>query len=221
VAQGMAPATLLDSYEAERRPIAEAIARSGDDAEARARPRDVDARRALGAFLATPEGRRAGAIAEMEIAFGYDRSPIVEEIVAHPAAGGTPIGFRVGDAAPIGQRGRARRLHELIATLEHTLFVMLGEADAAALDRGLALAAAAGERYRPHLQAYVVTRNATPGREAGRELLCDRTGALHMRLGADRPTLCLVRPDGHLGLRLAPPSVDRLETHLRRILRPS
>jgi hypothetical protein len=39
-------------------------------------------------------------------------------------------------------------------------------------------------------------------------LLRDPAGALH-ELGADRPCLCLIRPDGHLGLRAAPPSLER------------
>jgi 2-polyprenyl-6-methoxyphenol hydroxylase-like FAD-dependent oxidoreductase len=34
VATGVAPETLLDSYEPERRPVAQAIASSGDEAEA-------------------------------------------------------------------------------------------------------------------------------------------------------------------------------------------
>ena len=102
VMTGAAPATLLDSYEAERRPIAQAIARSGDEAEARVAQQDPAERQALIAFLATPEGRRAAAIAEAEIAFGYDQSPIVGGCpICRTAAGGTQVGFRVGDAAPL------------------------------------------------------------------------------------------------------------------------
>ena len=116
VASGAAPETLLNSYEAERRPIAQAIAHSGDDAEARAVRQDPAARQALIQFLATPEGRRLAAIAEAEIAFGYDQSPIVDEIVtgSRAAASGTQIGFRVGDAGPLEGRSGTLRLHELI-----------------------------------------------------------------------------------------------------------
>jgi hypothetical protein len=219
VAAGMAPETLLDSYEAERRPGAQAIARSGDDAEARAAPQAPEARQALITFLATPDGRRAAAMAETEITFGYDQSPIVGES-GRPATGGTQVGFRVGDAAPLQRRDRACCLHELIAAPGHTLLVMLGEADPAALDRGLALASAAAERYRPHVHAYVVTRNAVPDQGFAEELLCDPTGALHERLGVGAPSLCLVRPDGHLGLRAEPPSLEPLQDHLGRILLP-
>jgi 2-polyprenyl-6-methoxyphenol hydroxylase-like FAD-dependent oxidoreductase len=58
VISGAAPATLLDSYEAERRPIAQAIANSGEHAEARVAEQASAERQALIAFLATPEGRR-------------------------------------------------------------------------------------------------------------------------------------------------------------------
>ena len=188
VAAGVAPATLLDSYEAERRPVAQAIARSGDDAEARAEQRDPAARQALIQFLANPEGRRMAAVAEAEIAFGYQHSPIVDEVMpaAGPGACGTQIGFRVGDAAPLEGQGRSFRLHELLGAHGHTLLVMLGAADPAAVERGLALASAAAEPFGPHVQAFVVTRNGRSGEGAPDGLLHDPTGALHERLGAAR-----------------------------------
>ena len=222
VVAGAAAETLLDSYEAERRPVAQAIARSGDDAETRAEQRDPAARQALIQFLANPEGRRIAAVAEAEIAFGYQQSPIVDEAV--PAAGpgdcGTQIGFRVGDAAPLEGQERASCLHELLSTDGHTLLLLLGDADSAAVDQGLALTRAAAEPYRPHVRAYVVTRSGRPGETAPDGLLYNPTGALHERLGAARPSLCLVRPDGHLGFRAAPPSAAKLQAHLRRIFRP-
>ena len=95
---------------------------------------------------------------------------------------------------------------------------MLGEAHAAALAEGIALAEAAAQTYAPHLHAFVVTRNAATGRNVSHEVLRDASGALHDRFGADRPCICLVRPDGHLGLRAEPPSMAALQTHLGRIL---
>jgi hypothetical protein len=221
VISGAAPATLLDSYEAERRPIAQAIATSGEQAEARVAEQAPAERQALVAFLATPEGRRAAAIAEAEITFGYEQSAIVDAVPdMPPVAGGTQIGFRVGDAAPLVGPGRTWCLHELIGVPGQTLLLMLGNADQAAVDDGLALARAATQHHRPHVQAYVVTRHALSRGDDAPELLCDPTGALHARLGAAQPCLCLVRPDGHLGFRCEPPSLDSLQAHLARILRP-
>jgi 2-polyprenyl-6-methoxyphenol hydroxylase-like FAD-dependent oxidoreductase len=219
VASGAAPETLLDSYEAERRPIALAIAASGDDAEARAARQETAARQTLIQFLADPQNRWLAAMAEAEIAFGYDQSPIVDELVSDArAAQATQIGFRVGDAEPLEAHDRRLRLHELIAAPGHTLILLLGEPHPAAVDEGLALASAAARRYRAHLRAYVVTRSAVTAADRSDMLLCDPGGALHERLGAARPCLCLVRPDGHLGLRAEPPSLQALERHLRRFL---
>jgi len=216
---GAATNTLLESYEAERRPVAQAIASSGDDAEARAARLDKGARQALIEFLASPQGRQVAAVAEAEIEFVYAGSPIVEEVVpdVRAAARGTPIGGRVGDAAPLEERNRALSLHELIRVPGHTLLLLLGETHPAAVDQGLALTGEAARRYRPHLQAYVVTRERRTGDVVPDGVLQDPTGALHRRLGANGPCLCLIRPDGHLGLRAEPPALDVLETHLRRI----
>jgi len=213
VAGGAAPEALLDSYEAERQPVAETIARSGDEAEARDAAADSAATLALIAQLATAEGRAVAAIAESEIGVGYPDSPIVDEVVSTPPpVGATPIGFRVGDAALEGRAGAS-----LFALLQgqHVLLVMPGET--MALEKARALARAA-QRYRPHVQAYVVTRNAAEARAD--DLLHDPDGALHARFGAT-PCLCLIRPDGHLGLRAEPPAPDVLEAHLRHILVPA
>jgi hypothetical protein len=194
--------------------------RSSDDAEAHATQLDPTASRALVQFLTTPEGRGAAAMAEAEIAFGYDQSPIVGEVPDMRTGDcGTQVGFRIGDAAPLQRRDRPCRLHEIVGVPGHTLFLLLGEADSAAIGDGLALARAAAERYRPHVQGYVVTRKAPTGGDLPNELLCDPAGALHERLGAEQPCLCLVRPDGHLGFRAAPPALESLQTHLRHIFR--
>jgi FAD binding domain len=217
---GSAVPTLLDSYEAERRPIAQAVARSGAEAQVRMTQEDPAGRQALIQFLSTPEGPQAAAIGEAEITFAYTQSPIVDQVVpdAPTAASGTQIGFRVGDAGPLEGRNRTCRVHELIGVPEHTLLVMLGEAGRDAVREGLALAGRATQAYRPHVRAYVVTRNVPPDEDVSDQLLRDPTGALHQRLGADQASLCLVRPDGHLGLRAQPPSWERLREHFRRIL---
>jgi 2-polyprenyl-6-methoxyphenol hydroxylase-like FAD-dependent oxidoreductase len=219
VATGAAPETLLDSYAAERRPVAQAIAASGDDAEARAARPQAAARQALIQFLADPQNRWLAAMAEAEIAFGYDQSPIVDDLVPDPqAARATPIGFRVGDAGPLEAQDRTLRLHELITAPGHTLLLLLGEPTCTALDHGFGLASAAVRRYGAHLRAYLVTRAVVTAEDPSGMLLCDPAGALHARLGADRPCLCLVRPDGYLGLRAEPPSLEALQRHLQRIL---
>jgi threonine dehydrogenase-like Zn-dependent dehydrogenase len=107
----------------------------------------------------------------------------------------------------------------LIAAPGHTMLLLLGAAkEDGAVDEALALASAAARLYRPHLQAYVVARDAVTAEDSSDMLLRDPAGARHERLGADRPCLCLTRPDGHLGLRAAPSSLEALQHHLARIL---
>ena len=87
---------------------------------------------------------------------------------------------------------------------------------------GLVLAievARRGRRALPAAQAYVVTRSAPTDEDDSDELLYDPTGALHERLGAEQPCLCLERPDGYPGFRGEPPSLESLHAHLRRIFR--
>ena len=74
------------------------------------------------------------------------------------------------------------------------------------------------DRFGPHVKAFVVARKANAGGSAA-DVLIDATGAAHARLGGgEEPSLCVVRPDGHLGLRLTPPMLPAVEAYFARIL---
>ena len=212
------PDSLVDSYDVERHPIAGIVGASGDDAEANAANGDPVATETLVKALATESDRHKVAVGELEIANGYDDSPILDVVGPQPAsATATRVGYRVGDAGPIEGHGAAVRLHELLSHTGHTLFLFEGEAGKPAIDEGLHLARRVTERRGPHAKAYVVTTNsASPDPDAD-ELLVDREGAAHARLAPDGPCICLVCPDGHLGLRCTPPSLSVVEAHLARI----
>jgi NADPH-dependent dioxygenase len=109
-------------------------------------------------------------------------------------------------------------LHELLAHTGHTLLLLTGNADITTIGAWLDMARRAARCHGPQVKAYVVARNGvTQGPEAD-DVLVDLAGAAHARLGgSERPCLCLVRPDGHLGLRCAPPSLLTVETYLARI----
>ena len=49
------------------------------------------------------------------------------------------------------------------------------------------------------------------------DILHDTTGHLHDRLCVEGPTLCIIRPDGHLGFRSTPPTLESLNAHLDRM----
>ena len=76
----------------------------------------------------------------------------------------------------------------------------------------LALAGTLRDRL-PCVDPVVVT--LAPGPAGDVERLTDVEGAFHAAIGADGPTALVVRPDGYLGLRLAPPSVAEVIAHFR------
>ena len=99
---------LIDSYEAERRPVDRSIVQSGDEAYTRMDPKGGEARQEMVAFLASPEGQASAPMAELELDFIYEESPLVEEIGQQPPSSPshTTIGARVGEVAElVGSEG--------------------------------------------------------------------------------------------------------------------
>jgi 2-polyprenyl-6-methoxyphenol hydroxylase-like FAD-dependent oxidoreductase len=219
VATGKAPDALLDSYDVERRAIAKIVCASGDDAEANAAQGDPAAIDAVAQSLAAAEGQYKAAFGESELGLGYEASPILGSIGPEPISQSmTAIGYRLGDAGPLTGPGGAMRLHELIAHTGHTVLATTGEGDRAKSDEVAKMARHVADRFGPHVKAFVVARKANAGGSAA-DVLIDATGAAHARLGGgEEPSLCVVRPDGHLGLRLTPPMLPAVEAYFARIL---
>jgi 2-polyprenyl-6-methoxyphenol hydroxylase-like FAD-dependent oxidoreductase len=219
VAAGQAPDSLLDSYDPERRQVAETVGASGDHAEANAAKGGAAAFDAIAAALVTVDDQHKAALASSEIGFGYDASPILGPRSAPPPSPSvTMIGYRVGDAGPLVGRAGAVRLHELLTHTGHTLLLLTGGADVAATGAWLDMARRVAGRYGPHVKAFVVAGNGATLEPDTDDLLVDTTGAAHARLGGDEgPCLCLVRPDGHLGLRCTPPTLAMVDAYLARI----
>ncbi len=219
VATGKAPDALLDSYDVERRAIAKIVCASGDDAEANAAKGDPAAIDAAAQNLATAEGQYKAAFGESELGLGYDASPILGPIGPEPLTQTmTAVGYRVGDAGPLMGPGGATRLHEVIAHTGHTLLLTIGDGDGANLDEAVKTASQVADRFGSHVKAFVVARKA-PASGPVADLLIDATGTAHARLGGGgEPSLCLIRPDGHLGLRLTPPALPPVEAYFARVL---
>jgi 2-polyprenyl-6-methoxyphenol hydroxylase-like FAD-dependent oxidoreductase len=209
-----APPLVLDSYEAERRPVAlAAIAASTatQDANLLTGPEAAARDLALAAAFATPAGSVAAAEAGHELAVAYPESPIIG---GEPPPGGPGVapGGRIPDAGPlVRQDGSATGLRELLREPRMQLWVCAG---AGALAPSLGLAA----RFAPALRARVIVPGeAPPPAPPGVEALADATLAVHGRLGAVREAAFVVRPDGYLGFRAEPPDADRIAGHLGRL----
>jgi 2-polyprenyl-6-methoxyphenol hydroxylase-like FAD-dependent oxidoreductase len=188
VVKGEAPESLLDSYDVERRAIAAIVATSGDGAEATAALPGKEGIDAIASALANKDEHLKAAMAETELELNYEVSPIFEPDAADGAA--TRIGQWVGS------------LPELIDYDRHTLFLLLGDADAETGRQARDLVRRLADRHGHRLKTVVIEGSEHPA---------------HARLANGQgPCLCLVRPDGHLGLR-CPPSMDAVNAYFARI----
>ena len=184
VHHGVAASALLDSYEQERRPVAEQITRSGDAVEQVHGLRDSGERaardRAIAAMLADPVARQHEVVAEAELNVSYAGSAITSG--AQGAYLGTGQRLPTTIALPAG--AAAAHLHQLTHRLGHTLLLLAGtEADPAALAT-LQAQLEADTAASTLVEALVAVRLA---------------GSCAVGLGP--LTLLAVRPDGFIGLR--------------------
>lgn len=195
VCHGDAGETLLDSYEAERRPVAEMVTASGDAVELAQMVTDPAARRVrdetLRTVFADPNSRHHEAVAEAELDIDYGGSPIV---MGHRHDALAP-GQRLPDTIEVHLAGgRACMLHELANRAGHTALLIGGLPDALArVDKLLG----AESRASAVIETIVVI---TAGSDAHGPYARIAPAAAE-ELGIGELTLLVVRPDGHIGLR--------------------
>jgi 2-polyprenyl-6-methoxyphenol hydroxylase-like FAD-dependent oxidoreductase len=202
VSEGDADPALLDSYEAERRPVALEIVAAGEgmeamgefDGEGGRRRRDAEVR----AALSDPETAHNEAVAEAELNITYRDSPFV-----------IGAGDRLPDLGPVtAAPGEPQvRLHELAHRPGHTL---------------LAIAVGDGGEELPHLFAQLEALVArSPLFDAAFALATARgdapVGTIHpdaaAALGVKSLAVLAVRPDRHVGLFAEPASLAEAERY--------
>jgi 2-polyprenyl-6-methoxyphenol hydroxylase-like FAD-dependent oxidoreductase len=214
VHHGSSSPTLLDSYEAERRPVAEMIAQSGDvteHAQMVTSPTERDNRdETIRARLADPKTRHHEVVAEAELNVDYSQSPIVS---------GSPNSYLgPGNRLPSTIRvqrseGESCYLHELVHGPGHTVVLLGGPyADGRAF-------------MELHTELRELTTNS-PLFDAAVALstlpeMLDQIGRLEPAeaalLGVQNTTLLAVRPDSYIGLRSDKDYVNALG-HYRKLI---
>jgi len=176
---GVAASDLLASYDAERRPVGEEVV-----------GRTVQHARTN---FGDPSDPSVAILQEAQILVGYPDSPIV----AGASGGSGPApGQRAPDARGLVRSGVSYqpRLFELLRGPNHALLVSGGTP--ADVD---ALVAAARERARDRLDAYVVP--GTDGDPTLTPAVADPERSFAAAYGITGPALHLVRPDGYVGFR--------------------
>jgi len=196
VCRGEAGDALLDTYEIERRPVAELVAASGDAVE-RAHALTDPAARAyrdatIHAMLADPDSAHHEAVAESEIDRLYARS---RAVAGDAGTAGVVPGVLLPDTTPVVPTdGEARPLPELTYGGGYTLLVLGGpDADP---ERVAALVSELGLGSPSIVDSVIGLCTASGGAQVGR---WDETVAA--QLGVVDVTVLAVRPDRYIGLR--------------------
>jgi 2-polyprenyl-6-methoxyphenol hydroxylase-like FAD-dependent oxidoreductase len=204
VVKGAAPETLLDSYEAERRPVgAEVVART---------------RAASEGYGREPAGR-PDRLADTQIRLSYRTSGWVRDDAAGLASTMPAAGDRAPDAGGLRRHGLGfpLRLFDILRGTEH---VLVAYCTAAIAPQNLAdLEAFAREmRLCFHLRLRIVAVTAESlSDQPGIAMYHDREGAF-ARAYSDVDASFLIRPDGYIGWRGRSWRDAGLLTHLDRIL---
>lgn len=227
---GQAPASLLDTYEIERHPVAESVMRTTDLMIKGATLRSPIAqhiRNRLVPLLVQQDFIQHRLTAQLaELSINYRKSPIVAEHYnnhfAHARfAGGPRAGDRAPDAAPVRWAdGSTTHLYEL---LRGTYFTLLLFADAenalASWQRLAALANSITSQYGNLITSYIITAGATMPDvvQTSAAPLLDPEMALRQAYAASPECLYLVRPDGYIGFRSYPADEASLHGYLRQL----
>jgi 2-polyprenyl-6-methoxyphenol hydroxylase-like FAD-dependent oxidoreductase len=196
VAERLADEALLDTYEAERRPIGRFVLRFTDRAAsvATSRSRTVSLLRTqlvprlAPILLRSSRGRAYFFRTLAQLRIHYRHSPAVQE--GEPALSRGP---RAGDRLPdvrIVRDGQPGWLQEAVTAPRFHL-LLCGSTGAWHTEQLATLQ----ERYGALMAALRLTREPAPG------VLHDVDGQALARLGVDREAQYLVRPDGHIAYR--------------------
>ncbi|MFE0252740.1 FAD-dependent monooxygenase [Streptomyces sp. NPDC059010] len=214
--KGGAHPRLLDSYDAERRPVGEEVV-----------GRTV--RHATGGGVrAAQDDMTTVMLREAQLLVAYPGSPLVAADGARPGRtrSGSP-GPRPGDRAPdcrgltAGVAAVPLRLYDLLRDRGHVLVLYADSAEALTACRDAA--ATVRRMTDDSVTAFVVARQEGTAQAAGGQTDADGrplpvyqdTAAQFERLyGVQTPTAFLVRPDGYLGARLSPLTAPETTTAL-------
>jgi 2-polyprenyl-6-methoxyphenol hydroxylase-like FAD-dependent oxidoreductase len=239
---------LLDSYEAERLPVAKAVL-AGTNFLTRANvlrsPVSQQIRRHLAPVLVAQKPIQHKIVDFFgELSIAYRSSPIVfqhqRNLLAVASGGKQPpdkpgmrewfefgSGPAAGERAPDAQAVDARtqrpiRLFEAFKGTKHCLLLLIGQRSPNVVLQQLApLAHAVEQKFGRLVHSVIVNIDREPPELLAKleaHVLFDREFAIHKRYGAGAACVYLIRPDGYVGYRGQPPELSDLEFYFRHYL---
>jgi 2-polyprenyl-6-methoxyphenol hydroxylase-like FAD-dependent oxidoreductase len=207
--------SLLDSYEAERRPVAEMITKSGDAAEASQTLIDPDERELrddnIRSVLAESTTRHHEVVAEAELNISYAGSPIVIGDAVSRLTAGQRLPATVFVEPP---RAARRRVHELAHQAGHTLLLFGGRTARPAALANLFDALRESITESPVFSAAFAFSTERDQAEYIGRIEARNADALDVR----DMTLIVVRPDGYIGMRSDADHLEALASYRARLL---
>ena len=229
VARGLAPQSLLETYERERRAVAEdviKVTRMMTEHLELFRDLPPAERERLYSHAVIPESeRRRAARQREELDLDYRKSPICSEHHSRSTppcfADGPHSGAQACDAGPLEVGKRTVTLFDLLRGPRHTLLLFVDGARAGRRSALLtSLAASVANSYPNLIDVYLVrSADAAAGPQApsGVTIVGDPEQALQHRYGAQGGCAYLIRPDGYVGYRSASVTLPRLRQYLDRV----
>ena len=224
VEQGFGTKELLDSYQAEREPIAEDLLAATDRMTKVAKTRSALLQKIrnkvlpLVAGTAVVQERMIRGMAEVDL--GYPDSPIVRENW-RGSRGSVKAGDRAPDARVLDYKsGTATRLFEAFKDTRSMLLLFSGEKATDKDIRGLKrIAREVRDDFAALVDVRFVMAASTPLSALAElehesyPILLDSNDHAHDRYDASAPCLYLVRPDGYIGYRSLPADVEELREY--------
>ncbi|KAB1072204.1 FAD-dependent monooxygenase [Methylobacterium planeticum] len=179
--------SLLDSYEAERRPVgADVVARTRAASEGYGRER----------------GAAPDRLADTQVLVSYRGTAFVNDEAAGTNAAGPAAGDRAPDVGGLVRPGLGfpLRLFDVLRGTEHVLVVYLGRAETEAVPELSRWVQQLPLTMRTHLRVATIAGEVRASAAPGLTLLADRSGAFAAAYGPEAMSY-LVRPDGYIAWR--------------------